>query len=312
MFTFSNISKTFRGKQSLEDVSFSCKPGEMLGVLGPHASGKSVLLKILAGLLQPDSGEILFNDQVVKASFRNNLGYLPEERGLYQQATVLELLCYFGQLRGMSKHHANVEAIRFLDRIQLIHKSKERVFRLEKSELQQVEIIAAIIHNPDVVILDEPFKGLDINNQAILRRIIDSLLEANKIVIMGSHNMEMVESLCQSIIMLNHGQTILSGNAKHILQQYCDDYVSLILDENEEYENFLLGRPEVVDFYEANNEIRVFLKPECSKQDFLKVLSNSMLIYKYQIAQPSLKDLFLKKIPMKEYKEKQALDDQIT
>lgn len=311
MLTFSGLAKTFRGKQVLEDVSFTCKPGEMLGVLGPHSSGKSALLKILAGLLQPDAGEIFYNDQKVKAAFRNNVGYLPEERGLYQQTTVLELLQYFGLLRGMTRHDADVEAIRFLDRFQLIHKSKERIHRLERAELQQIEIIAALIHNPDIIILDEPFKGLDINNQSILRTILNSLLEANKIVIMGSHNLEVVEALCQSIILLNHGQTILSGNAKHILQQYCDDYVSLVLDENEDYDNFLLNRPEVVDFYEADNELRVFLKPECSKQDFLKLLANSMLIYKYQIAQPSLKDLFLKKIPMQEYKEKQAIDDQI-
>lgn len=311
MFSFENISLTFKEKSVLSDISFSCKAGEVLGILGPHSSGKSALLKILAGLIEADSGSITYNDKKVKSSFRNRVGYLPEERGLYQQTSVLELLIYFGTLRGMDKHKAEVEAIRFLDRFQLVQKSKERIYRLERAELQKVEIIAALIHNPDIIIFDEPFKGLDINNQSILMTILKSLVQANKIVIMGTHNMELAEQLCDNILLLNHGESILSGNSKHILQQYCDDYITLVIDEEEEYEDYLLNRPEVSDYYSSNNELRVFLKADASKQDFLRAISKDLLIYKYEVAQASLKDLFLKKIPMQEYKEKQAIDDQI-
>lgn len=311
MFEFVSISKQIQDRAVLQEVSYQCKPGEFLGVLGPHASGKSILLKLLAGILPTDTGEIRLNGEVLTNRFQQHIGYLPEERAVYQRATVLQLLVYFGRLRGMTRHEAEVEAIRYLDRFQIIQLSKQPIHRLEKPDQQKIEMIAALIHNPDVILFDEPFKGLDITNQILLQNVLETMKNANKTVIIGSHNMELIESICDSIILLNKGEAILSGNAKHILHKYCDDYISLVLDETENYEDYLLSRPEVTDFFTSNNEVRVILKPSVSKQDFIRKIMKDIIVYKYQISQPSLKDLFLKQIPLQTYKEQQSLDDQI-
>lgn len=311
MLEFDQLSKYIRDKIVLNKVSSKCRPGEILGIMGPHSSGKSTLLRILAGVLEADSGDILYNKEKLGKKLFNKIGYLPEERALYSKPTVIEIIKYFASLHGLNKHKSNVEAIRFLDRFQLIDKSKFRIHQLRKSEIQKVEIILSLIHNPDIIILDEPFKGLDINNQLLLKSILLALQKANKIIVIGSHNIDLMQSIANNIILLNEGEAILSGNASHIIDQYREDYVTLQIDDNDENEAYLLSRPEVVDYFKIDDEIRLFLKKESDKQKFLSELSKEMIIYKFHIAKPSLKDIFQKKIPFKGLKEEQRVNDQI-
>jgi ABC-2 type transport system ATP-binding protein len=266
MLEFDQVTKYIRDKIVLNKISAKCRPGEILGIIGPHSSGKSTLLRILAGVLDADSGEILFNKEKLTKKQFNKIGYLPEERALYSKPTVIEIIKYFASLHGLNKHQANIEAIRNLDRFQLIDKSKHHVFQLRKAEVQKLEIITALIHDPDIIILDEPFKGLDINNQLLLKSILLSMQKANKIIVIGSHNIDLMQSIADNIILLNEGEAILSGNASHILDQYREDYITLQIEENDENEAFLLSRTEVVDYYKIDDEIRLFLRKETDKQ----------------------------------------------
>lgn len=311
MINLINISKSFRGQPALTNVSYNFLEGDIVGILGPHSCGKTTLLKILAGLLKSDSGDYLINEDRFKPKHLQSIGYLPEEKGLYPNATVLEMIIYVAGLRGISKYDARVEAIRFLDRFQIIETSKLRINQLERQDQQKIEIIAALIHKPDIIIFDEPFKGLDFNNQNIVWNVLDSLRQKGKTIILGSHNLELIQSLCNKIILMYEGQIVLSGDAKHILYNYSDDFICLEFDEGEDYQTVLNGLEEVKNFHRSGDEVHVYLNEGQNKKDFLHRISKDLMIYRYQIFKPTLRELFSKAIPQKEYSEETVINEEI-
>lgn len=311
MINLIEISKSLRGNMVLNKVTDNFQEGDIVGILGPHSSGKTTLLKILAGLLAQDEGQYLINDENFSAKHLRQIGYLPEEKGLYPNATVLELIIYFAGLRGISKYDARVEAIRFLDRFQIVETSKLRINQLKRQDQQKIEIIAALIHKPEIIIFDEPFRGLDFNNQNIVWNVLDSLRQKGKTIILGSHNLELIQSLCNKIVLMNEGNVVLSGDAKHILYNNSDDFICFEFDENEDYQSFLNHSEDVKNFHRSGDEVHVYLNEGKNKKDFLHKISKDFMIYRYQIFKPTLRELFSKTIPQKEYSENKAIDEEI-
>ena len=218
-----NITKTFGEKEILKGISFSVESGKALGLLGRNGAGKTTTIRILMDVFHANSGELLLDGEPFVQ--RNvQIGYLPEERGLYPKREVLEQMVYLARLRGVSKKQAMVNAKRWLERLEVAEYETKLLETLSKGNQQKVQLASTLVCDPDIVILDEPFSGLDPVNSQILQEVVQELITDGKIVIFSSHQMSYVEEFCEDIVIINHGEVVLSGNL--------DEIVGLLLKKN--------------------------------------------------------------------------------
>lgn len=214
-----NIRKSFEGNEVLKGVSFSVQSGRALGLLGRNGAGKTTTIRIIMDIFHANEGEVLLDGKAFEAS-KNQVGYLPEERGMYPKKTVLEQMVYFAKLRGMEKKKAVESARRWLERLEVLEYEKRKMDTLSKGNQQKVQLAATLVCDPDIVVLDEPFSGLDPVNSQILKDVIRELIAGGKIVIFSSHQMSYVEEFCEDIAIINHGEVVLSGNLDEIKKEY--------------------------------------------------------------------------------------------
>ena len=231
-----NISKTFGEVQALKDLSFVIEKGKALGLLGRNGAGKTTAIRILLGILPSDTGKVLVDNK--KLSFDENaFGYLPEERGLYLKYTVKSQLMHFASLYGMKKKEALNSIEYWLEKFEISEYLNKKVETLSKGNKQKIQLIVAVMHDPEVIILDEPFSGLDPVNVELFKTVIRELLAKGKTLIFSSHRMADVEELCDDIIMLKKGETILQGNLDKIKEDY--GIKGLVVEGEEKVQNFL-------------------------------------------------------------------------
>ncbi|HHM02753.1 MAG TPA: ATP-binding cassette domain-containing protein [Caldithrix abyssi] len=287
------VHKEFIGAVAVEDVSFRVEAGKVFALLGPNGAGKTTLMRMIMDIVRPDSGSIQINGQPRATIPRNRFGYLPEERGLYAHARVLELLVYFGTLNHMPRRKAEVEAIRFLDRLGLIDYSDYPIHYLSKGMQQKVQFIAAFLHKPDILILDEPFSGLDPINQIALREILSDFKKEGKLIILSTHQMEMAEKMCEHVCMIHQGRLIIDAPLKEIKKRFRDNTYLLEADHALE----TLQMMDKVDVLEAgSNGIKFRLAPGLDSGDLLRVISAKHLVRHFQMFEPSLHDIFIRLI----------------
>ena len=288
------ISKAFYEKSVLQDISFKVKGGKIFGLLGPNGAGKTTAMRILMNILKADSGEILYNNEPRDKSSSLHFGYLPEERGLYPKATVLDMLVYFGTLNNLKKRKAQVEAIRYLDRLGLVDYSDTRINQLSKGMQQKIQFIASFLHDPDVLILDEPFAGLDPINQVVLREILNEYKQMNKILIISTHQMDIVEKICDDICLINQGKVILQGKLSEVKKRYRED---AFLIEADNPLTFLHDIEGINIIEEQNNAYKFTLnKPKLTISDFFNMTKGKIKLRKFEIVEPTLHDIFIKLI----------------
>ena len=214
-----NLHKSFQGKEVLHGVSFSVSSGKALGLLGRNGAGKSTTIRILMDVFKANSGEILMNGKPFAAS-QHNIGYLPEERGLYPKKKVSEQLIYLAQLRGLGYSQAKQSLRYWLDRLGIAEYENRLLETLSKGNQQKVQLAQTLMCDPDIVILDEPFSGLDPVNSSILQEVVQECIQQGKLVIFSSHQMSYVEEFCEDIVILHHGDVVLQGNLKQIKKEY--------------------------------------------------------------------------------------------
>lgn len=210
------VSKRYGEKIAVDQVSFSIPPGQVMGLLGPNGAGKTSIIRMITTITQPDAGRILFQNQPLSDKHQSAIGYLPEERGLYKQMFVGEHLIYLARLKGMEKAAARSAAGEWLEKLQLSARWGQRVEELSKGLQQQVQFIATVMHSPALIILDEPFSGLDPVNASRLKEEILRLRDEGAAIILSTHRMEQAESICQQIVLINQGKNILSGELSTI------------------------------------------------------------------------------------------------
>ena len=223
----------------IDGLNFEVKRGETFGLLGSNGSGKTTTIRALLGIYQPTAGELFIDGKPYSVSSGTRLGYLPEERGLYKKETVIDIMTYFGQLKGMTKEAAQSESIAFLQRVKLDDKAKVRLDKLSGGQQQKVQLGITILNNPELLILDEPTKGFDPVNRRLLMHIIEEHQQRGATVVMVTHQMEEVERLCDRIILLKDGKAKAYGTVKNVKQRYgnksLDDiFVDIYGDEDEE------------------------------------------------------------------------------
>ena len=288
-----NISKTFGEVQALKDLSFVIEKGKALGLLGRNGAGKTTAIRILLGILPSDTGKVLVDNK--KLSFDENaFGYLPEERGLYLKYTVKSQLMHFASLYGMKKKEALNSIEYWLEKFEISEYLNKKVETLSKGNKQKIQLIVAVMHDPEVIILDEPFSGLDPVNVELFKTVIRELLSKGKTLIFSSHRMADVEEFCDDIIMLKKGETILQGNLDKIKEDY--GIKGLVVEGEEKVQYFLkeLGF-EALEFKKGS--YRVNLKDLEKGKELLRKITNTDLdIRGFYFERPSLNDIFIERL----------------
>jgi len=292
MLEVSNLSKSFENIQALDDVSFKIHPGEVFALLGPNGAGKTTAMRLLMHIFKPDEGEILYKSDPRARLKRNLFGYLPEERGLYQRAKVLDLLVYVGVLNRLSHHRAEIEAIRYLDKLGLVDYTQKKVGELSKGMQQKIQFILAILHNPEILILDEPFAGLDPVNQLVLREIVKENKLEDKIIILSTHQMSEVEIMADHLLLLNQGRTILEGTLEDIKSRFKENAFYVESDDN------IAALKELKDIkiIEEHNQSCKFsiIGKEAIKEKVLQTIFQKISVRKFMELEPSLNEIFIK------------------
>jgi ABC-2 type transport system ATP-binding protein len=288
------VSKSFNGTPVVDKLSFMVKGGETFGLLGPNGAGKTTMMRMIMNILRPDGGEILYNDEPRQKIKGLHFGYLPEERGLYPRASVMQMLIYFGTLNNLTKHKAQVEAIRYLDRLGMVDFTNAKINQLSKGMQQKIQLVAAFLHDPDVLILDEPFAGLDPINQVVLREILDEYKKSKKILIISTHQMEQAEKLCDHICLINQAQVILDGTISSVKKKYRENAYFIESDQPMP----ILHELKEVDIIEEKNNAYKFsiANKNLSIGELLSKLKGKIKIKKFEIVEPSLHDIFIRLI----------------
>ncbi len=295
-----DIYKSFSDTEVLHGVSFTVEKGKALGLLGRNGAGKTTTIRILMNLFNADRGEILLDGDKFHAK-NHQIGYLPEERGLYPKKKVFEQLVYLGKLRGLSTKVAKENTLYWLERLGVLEYRDKKLETLSKGNQQKVQLAETFLCNPDIIILDEPFSGLDPVNSQILKNIIRELIEDNKLLIFSSHQMNYVEEFCEEIALINKGEIVLTGNLKEIKNEYGMDRltisdVSLSPKQLQEvlYQH-LRDIVAVVD--QKKNYLIIKLLENKTKNDLLKgLIELDINIEKFSIYQPTLEDIFVSKV----------------
>jgi len=283
-----SVTKSFRSLKALHKVSFSVPRSSIFGVLGPNGSGKTTLLRILLGLITPDEGKVKFQREPCRVS------YLPEERGLYQDLEVLRVITYFGELKGLNRCTARKLGKEWLDRFDLSLWGHRKIQELSKGSQQKIQLIISLINDPDFLVLDEPFSGLD---PLGVREVIDVLLglkRRGKTVLLSTHQMAHAEALCDTLLLLDRGEVLLSGSRASILQQVGGGYTVTVSDTGPES---LIAFPGVSGISRNDQKITLYLGENASLLDFLNlVYQKGISLTAVSIAPTSLDTLFVKAI----------------
>jgi len=285
-----HIVKSYADKVAVDDLSFSVAQGEIFGLIGPNGAGKTTTIRMLMDIIKPDSGDVTILGEKLSEASKNKLGYLPEERGLYRKLTVIDSIIYLASLKGMDRRSAEEKADELLNQTGMLPYKRKRIEELSRGMGQIIQFIVTIIHNPEVVILDEPFAGLDPVNTELLKRMLADLRNQGKAMILSTHQMNEVEELCDRILMINDGRAVLYGNLTEIKSRYRDRNRSVILD----FEGELGEVPGVKEKHTHKGYIELVLNENTTPHQILeRLVSTGIVINRFELATPSLNEIFL-------------------
>lgn len=285
-----NIVKQYENHLALNDVSLEIPKGSIYGLLGPNGAGKTTLMKIINQITAPDSGEIIFNNEKLVRKHISQIGYLPEERGLYRKMKVGEQSLYLAQLKGMSKKEATLKLKTWFEKLDILQWWDKKVEELSKGMAQKVQFAITVIHNPDLLIFDEPFSGFDPVNTSIIRKEILELKEKGTSIIFSTHRMESVEEICDEITLIDNGISILQGEINIIKDQFRNNTFQIELNSN----NLKLDGFEIIHQDENNFTVKV-PSDKNSKELITEILKNSEII-SFNEKIPSMEEIFIKTV----------------
>lgn len=288
-----DVSKTFVGKKAVESISFELNKPGVFGLLGTNGAGKTTTIRMLLGIIKKDSGEITWNGKKVDRK-SVNFGYLPEERGVYPKTKIYNQLMYFAELKGMKKEEADEAIKNWAKKLKVEEYLDKPAEKLSKGNQQKIQFMTAVIHNPELLVLDEPFSGLDPVNTELLKNIIINLVKEGKYIIMSAHQMSTIEEFCSDILILNKGKTVIKGNLKEIKDTYPANRVQIETNENIETDIKKLGF-EIENIKNYSYTVKIF--DEQKAHELLKELViKGITINKFEIMKPTLNDIFIEKV----------------
>ena len=286
-----HIVKSYADKTVVNDLSFSVNQGEIFGLIGPNGAGKTTTIRMIMDIIKPDLGEVTVLGEKLSEASKNKLGYLPEERGLYRKLTTIDSIIYLASLKGMDRHSAEEKADELLNQTGMLPHKGKKIEELSRGMGQIIQFIVTITHNPELVVLDEPFAGLDPVNTELLKGMFADLRNQGKAIILSTHQMNQVEELCDRILMINDGRSVLYGNLTEIKSRYRNESNSVILDFDGE-----LGQiPGVTEKRLHRGYTELFLDGNTTPKEILeRLVTTGITINRFEVAAPSLNEIFLR------------------
>lgn len=290
MLTVKNLRKAYTNTVAIDNVSFSLQSGRIFGLIGPNGAGKTTTIRVILNIIKPTSGEVLFDGKPMDKSIQNVTGYLPEERGLYKKSTVHDVIVYLASLKNVSAHQATRLANEWLNKLGIIEYKNKKIEELSKGNQQKIQFITSVIHDPKILILDEPFTGFDPINQQLIKETILSLANEGKIIVLSTHQMDFAEKLCNDIFLINKGKEVCSGKLSEIKRQYGTQSIKIEYQGNAA---FLNENKDVahIDMYQNYAEIQ--LNDSINPSLFLRSIVDKIEIKHFSIIEPTLNKIFI-------------------
>ncbi|PTG90950.1 sodium ABC transporter ATP-binding protein [Staphylococcus chromogenes] len=289
----SNVSKRFQQVTAVKDISFELETGKMLGFLGLNGAGKTTTFRMILGLTEPSEGEIHFNGHKINTSNYNEIGYLPEERGLHAKLKVVDELTYLATLKGMNKKDIKKAIDYWLDRFQITEHRDKKIESLSKGNQQKVQLLASMIHEPQLLILDEPFSGLDPVNVELLKKAVIDLNQQGTTIIFSSHRMEHIEELCDDVCILNRGQMVVQGPLQQVKRE--SGYQRVIVDADYDLQD-LATLPGVLEMKITPKGTLFMIENEQVAHHIYQELQTRVFVRHFEILDPTIQEIFIEKV----------------
>ena len=267
------VTKAYESKVAVSNLSLSIEAGQIFGLLGPNGAGKTSSIRMMMGITIPDSGSIRLFEKPFERKSLERVGYLPEERGLYKKMKVQDQLVFFGQLHGLSPEEARKRATEWAKRMEIADALPKKTEELSKGMQQKIQFIASLLHSPDLIVMDEPFAGLDPVNAVLVERTLLALKDQGKAILFSTHRMDQVEKLCDSICLINNGEAVLSGNLREIKNS-----------------------AEIAEAKNFSGHAEIKLKPHGNAQKLLHEAAAVATIYRFELVEPSLEEIFIQTV----------------
>jgi ABC-2 type transport system ATP-binding protein len=292
----SGVTKRFDEFTAVNNLSLQVRPGRIFGLIGPNGAGKTTTIRMIVNITAPDEGTIELFGQQMNAGMQDRIGYLPEERGLYKKMKVVDQLRFFGELKNVKGEVAEKAIDRWLTRVKLTEWKNKKAMELSKGMQQKIQFIAAVMHDPDLMILDEPFSGLDPVNQELLKEIVLELKAEGKTIIFSTHQMELAERICDDICMINRSNKVLDGTLREIKRSFGRNSVALRL-EGSDGQGVLADPALVTKVEQHSDEVEALLAEGADAQELLRrLIATGARVTKFELVEPSLNDIFIEKV----------------
>jgi ABC-2 type transport system ATP-binding protein len=288
-----NLRKEFNNIIAVDNISFTIEHGKIFGLLGPNGAGKTTTIRTILDIIKPTKGEIKYNGNWISLEFQNLTGYLPEERGLYKKSKVIDIIIYFAQLKNLTRQDAVKLADEWLEKLEIKQYRNKKIEELSRGNQQKIQFIISLIHNPQVLILDEPFSGFDPINQQLIKDLILTFVNTGKIIILSTHQMDIAEKMCNDILLINKGKEVCSGNINDIKRKFGTQSIQIDFEGNGSFLNEM-NSIKHLDIYQNHAEVE--LQQDVNPSYFLKDLVNKIEIKNFSIIEPTLNKIFIDEI----------------
>ena len=286
------VTKAYENKIAVDNLSLSIEAGQMFGLLGPNGAGKTSSIRMMMGITIPDSGRVSLFGKPFERQSLDRVGYLPEERGLYKKMKVLEQLIFFARLHGVAPDDARKRATDWAKRMEIDYTLDKKTEELSKGMQQKIQFIATVLHDPGLIVMDEPFSGLDPVNAALVERTLLELKAEGKAILFSTHRMDQVEKLCDSICLVNNGQAVLAGTMREIKNRYERDRIIVEFEGSADF----LKSQEIAEAKNFSGHAEIRLKAHGDAQKLLREASAVATIYRFELVEPSLEEIFIRTV----------------
>jgi ABC-2 type transport system ATP-binding protein len=286
------VTKAYENKVAVNNLSLSIEAGQMFGLLGPNGAGKTSSIRMMMGITIPDSGQVSLFGKPFERKSLERVGYLPEERGLYKKMKVLEQLVFFGQLHGLTAEEAHRRAVDWARRMEIVDGLAKKTEELSKGMQQKIQLIATLLHDPGLIVMDEPFSGLDPVNAVLVEQTLLELKAQGRAILFSTHRMDQVEKLCDSICLIDNGQAVLAGNLREIKSRYERNHVIVEFEGSPAF----LNSAEIAESRNFSGHAEIKLKPHGDAQKLLHEAASMVKIYRFELIEPSLEEIFIQTV----------------
>ena len=286
------VTKAYENKVAVNNLSLSIDAGQMFGLLGPNGAGKTSSIRMMMGITIPDSGTVSLFDKPFERKSLDRVGYLPEERGLYKKMKVIEQLVFFGQLHGLSTDDARKRSTSWAERMEIAESLQKKTDELSKGMQQKIQFISCLLHEPGLIVMDEPFSGLDPVNAVLVERTLLELKAQGKAILFSTHRMDQVEKLCEAICLINNGEAVLEGKVREIKSRYERNRIVVEFEGSSAF----LNSEEIAESKNYSGHAEIRLKPHGDAQKLLHEAASIATIYRFELVEPSLEEIFIQTV----------------